>query len=277
MCCRNSTLHLAVGSTLPLSLAKRFLQFVLLGLCGSAGRLRKEILQKLGRGLALFGLFLLHLSRLVTNINQVLLPTQTINGCQEFLPTLVFFTMRDIHQLLGHTDQSLGIQLFLRMLVGLQGCHEEVQNCGNRSYFQTALHLVVAVASHVLLQADQQLTIFANVRMRRQNFSHRGLFLGFAFQELGEILSCLLPMVLRDKDVNGKVPSFASFLGVHLGSVESHENHLVGRQLPSQFFRIFQESFILFVRRTDNRIVFVQQQQSRLHLLPTRNISTGTR
>ena len=185
MCCGNSALHLAVGSTLPLSLAKRFLELVFLGLGGPAGRLRKKGFQEFSRCLSLFGLLFLCLSGLITNINQVLLPTQAINGCQELLPTFVFLPMGHIHQPLRHTNQPLGIQLFLRMLVRLQGCKKEVQNRGNRSHLQTTLHLVVAVAAHVLLQADQEFPVFANVRMRRQNFTHRRLFVDFAFQELG--------------------------------------------------------------------------------------------
>ncbi len=185
MCCGNSALHLAVGSTLPLSLAKRFLKLLLLGLGRSAGRLRKKGFQEFSRGLPLFGLLFLCLSGLITNINQVLLPTQAINGCQELLSTFVFLPMRHIHQPLRHTNQPLGIQLFLRMLVRLQRRKKEVQNRGNRGHLQATLHLVVAMAAHVLLQADQEFAIFANVGMGRQNFTHRRLFVDFTFQELG--------------------------------------------------------------------------------------------
>lgn len=273
----NSTLHLPVGSTLPLSLAKSFLELVLLRLRGSAGRLCKERLQKLRRRLALFGFLFLRLSRLVADINQGFLPTQTINGCQEFLSTFVFLAMSHFNQPLSHANQSLGIQLLLRMLVRLQRSQKEVKNRGNRSHLQTALHLVVAVATHVLLQADQQLSILANVCMRRQDFTHGRLLFGLTFQELGQILSCLLPIVLRDEEVNGKVPSLGTLLDMHLGRMKSHENHLMGRQLSSQLLRVFQKSLILFVRRTDNRIVLVQEQQPRVDLLPTRDIAAGTR
>lgn len=185
MRCRDSALYLSVGALVPVSLAKSFLEFVLLGLCGTARRLRKELLQKLRRGFALFGCAFLSFGGLVANINQGFLPTQAINGCQEFPATFVLFAMGDIHQTLCHANQALGIQFFLGFGVRLHRRKEEVQNRGDGSHAQTSLDLVIAVAAHILLQANQKLAILANIRMRGQNFAHGSMLFGFALQELG--------------------------------------------------------------------------------------------
>jgi hypothetical protein len=181
----NPAVYLEVGALVPLSLRQTVAKLLFLGFRSQSRRLGKKLLQELGRGLAFLGDFLLDLGGVISGFNQRFLPSHTINGGQEAIPTLVPFSVRNIHELLGHADQALGIQFLPRVTVCLQRCKEEVQQRGNGRHAQAAFHLVKTMTPCGFLQAYQKFTFAANIGVGRQNFTHGFLFLGLALQELG--------------------------------------------------------------------------------------------